>query len=544
MRCSSRPRVVLLVATVTAICTSSFVIDFVASATPLSPPADFQRIVDDTGTVAISVPATWTMISTAPAVAADRTVNPSIFAARPAGVDAFPSLSVWVEPFRPDAAATDITWCTPTSQPYTQGDLSGQRTWFTNCEAGLLYQDIVVSPSSQVFTITLSFAYQSPDDEPTLEAIAGSLELLATEYPPPSATGPVGCFVRCHDDVAAVVPTAGVSPPPALGDPNASIWPYGPFWNVPQLGSEPVRGTGCGSQGQVGDVIPDGLWAGFVTNEGTPTIGIDLLCIYTGAAAQHVVSEGTANIVNDEPDYLVVNNNTRVRSAPAAPGIVLRDSLTVDGGCVENIATPHDPQPARQAWIRIDGGQVTWILWGCGFPAMPAAPPPANLPPAYPDYSDGVGSVWPYGSFRNVPQLGREPVRGSGCGASGQLGATIPDGLWAGFVTNFDAATNALAIDVLCIFEGDTAQAVVTEGTVIELINNEPDYLVINNNRQVRVMPSGLAAIITGEIAADGQCVEGTHHYPEAVDAIATRTGQQAWIRIDGGLVTWIFYGC
>ena len=125
--------------------------------------------------------------------------------------------------------------------------------------------------------------------------------------------------------------------------------------------------------------------------------------------------------------------------------------------------------------------------------------------------------MWPYGSFWNVPQLGREPVRGSGCGASGQLGPTIPDGLWAGFVTGYDAASNAIGIDVLCIFAGDTAQAVLAEGTAT-IIDNEPDYLVVNNNPQVRLMPSGLAALITGEVGADGQCVEGTHHSPEAVD--------------------------
>ena len=34
-------------------------------------------------------------------------------------------------------------------------------------------------------------------------------------------------------------------------------------------------------------------------------------------------------------------------------------------------------------------------------------------------------------------------------------------------------------------------------------------------------MPSGLAAIILGEVTADGQCIEGTHLSPEAVDAIA-----------------------
>ena len=509
-----------------------------------SPPAGFQRIVDDTGTIAISVPSDWGNITTAPAVAPDRTVNPIIYASRPLGNDAFPQLSVWVEPFRADATTPDIAWCQSASQPYAQGQFSGQRTWFTGCEGGLLYQDLVVGDATQQFTVTVSLAYQTADDEPTLDAIVSSLELLATEYPPPSATGPVGCFVRCHEE-AESASVGGVSPPPAVVDPNAPIWPYGPFWNVPQLGSEPVRGTGCGSQGQIGDVIPDGLWAGYVTNETTPTIGIDLLCIFFGAAAQHVISEGTATIVNNEPDYLVVNNNTRVRTAPAAPGIVLRDSAPVNGECVEGAAGVHNPEPARQAWVRIDGGQVTWILWGCGFPAMSGAPQPANLPPAYPDYSDGVGSVWPYGPFWNVPQLGSEPSRGSGCGASGQLGAVIPDGLWAGFVTGYDAASNSLGIDVLCIFYGDTAQAVLAEGTVIDIVNNEPDYLVVNNSTagaDDAVRAGGNHHRTRSD--ADGQCVEGTHHSPEAVDAIAARTDQQAWIRIDGGVVTWIFYGC
>jgi hypothetical protein len=85
---------------------------------------------------------------------------------------------------------------------------------------------------------------------------------------------------------------------------------------------------------------------------------------------------------------------------------------------------------------------------------------------------------------------------------------------------------------------------VLTEGTVIDIVNNEPDYLVINNSTQVRTMPSGLAAIILGEVSSDGQCVEGMHLSPEAVNEIAPRTAVQAWVRIDAGVVTWIFYGC
>jgi hypothetical protein len=416
--------------------------------------------------------------------------------------------------------------------PFESASFVGVRRNGVGCD--MWVDEVLASEVSGALNIRVSMIYAGPigSEQPVVpveeaqalfDAMLQRIEWTGSPYPSAPATD---------------------LPPARPSDPASSVWTYGPFWNAPQLGEEPVRGSGCGSQGEIGDVIPDGLWAGYVTNESTPTISIDLLCIFTGPAAGQVISEGTANIVNNEPDYVVVNNNTRLRAAPAAPGIVLRDSTTVDGECVVSPTAAHNPDPPRQAWVRIDAGQVTWILWGCGFPARSAAPEPANLPPAYPDYSDGVGSVWPYGSFRNVPQLGSEPVRGSGCGASGQLGPTIPDGLWAGFVTGYDATNNSLGIDVLCIFEGDTAQTVLTEGTVIDVVNNEPDYLVINNSTQVRTMPSGLAAIILGEVASDGQCVEGTHLSPEAVNEIAPRSAVQAWIRIDGGVVTWIFYGC
>ena len=124
--------------------------------------------------------------------------------------------------------------------------------------------------------------------------------------------------------------------------------------------------------------------AGYVTNETMPAVDIDLLCIFTGAAAEHVVNEGTATIVNDEPDYLIVNNSTRTRSMPAAPSIALFDSVVSDGECVGGVVGPHKPDPRRQAWVRIDGGQVTWILWGCGdeSPAgHDASSGPTCLPP-------------------------------------------------------------------------------------------------------------------------------------------------------------------
>ena len=440
-----------------------------------------------------------------------------------------PMFEVFAEPY--GDLSTEANCSDPETMPFDNGSFAGIRRNNVGCDAAM--DEVLASEASGALNVRASMIYAD---------LAGGAE---PAVPVEEAKALFDVMLQELAWTGSPYPTSPTSlPPAATADPASPIWPYGPFWNVPQLGEEPVRGSGCGSQGQIGDVIPDGLWAGYVTNESTPAISIDLLCIFMGAAAGQVISEGTANIVNNEPDYVVVNNNTQLRSAPAAPGIVLRDSAVVDGECVENTAAAHDPAPARQAWVRIDGGQVTWILWGCGFPAMSFVPEPSNLPPAYPDYSDGVGSVWPYGTFQNVPQLGREPARGSGCGASGQLGSTIPDGLWAGFVTGYDAANHTVGIDVLCIFEGETAQAVLTEGTVIDIVNNEPDYLIVNNSTQVRVMPSGLAAIVLGEVTADGQCIEGTHLSPEAVDAIPPRTSEQAWIRIDSGVVTWIFYGC
>jgi hypothetical protein len=511
-----------------------------ATAAPSSSPATagFQHIVDDTGTIALEAPEGWAVDTAKANVGHDGVGFPSITVSpgrTPAMCDGcsegwlLPMFSVYAEPYGDLPTESDCQ--DPESVPFDSGSFVGVRRNGVGCD--MWADEVLASEASGALNIRVSMIYAGPigSEEPVLP-VEEAQPLFDTMLQTIAWTG-------------SPYPNAPTGLPPARPSDSASpVWPFGPFWNAPQLGEEPVRGSGCGSQGQIGDVIPDGLWAGYVVNESTPTISIDLLCIFTGPAAGQVISEGTANVVNNEPDYVVVNNNTRLRAAPAAPGILLRDSVVVDGECVENPTAAHNPDPPRQAWVRIDGGQVTWILWGCGFPARSPAPAPANLPPAYPDYSDGVGSVWPYGSFRNVPQLGSEPVRGSGCGASGQLGPTIPDGLWAGFVTGYDATNNALGIDVLCIFEGDTAQTVLTEGTVIDIVNNEPDYLVINNSTQVRTMPSGLAAIIFGEVASDGQCVEGMHLSPEAVNEIAPRTAVQAWVRIDAGVVTWIFYGC
>lgn len=173
----------------------------------------------------------------------------------------------------------------------------------------------------------------------------------------------------------ATNPPATTPPPPSDADvpmPFANAdgsTGLSEFWNVPQYGSEAVRGSGCGSSGQIGDTIPDGLWAGFITDDGSDDIvGIDLLCIYFGSSAQSVIASGTGTLLNNDPQYLIVNNAPRARMMPMDAGISLRlsarDSAT---RCVDSRSTTQwsDIPPDRQVWIRIHGGRITWIIADC-----------------------------------------------------------------------------------------------------------------------------------------------------------------------------------
>lgn len=168
--------------------------------------------------------------------------------------------------------------------------------------------------------------------------------------------------------------------------------------------------------------------------------------------------------------------------------------------------------------------------------------PAAHLPIAVP--ADPDDSVWPYPTFDDVPQLGTEPVRGTGCGSEGQLGAVVPDGLWSGYVRDFDPATNTYGIDVACVYYGESAQAMLAGGTAT-IVDDDPNFLVVNNSTRVRRMPSTATIEVLGELGNDGRCYEGAH-LPggPTVDGVAYNSNTLAWVRIDGGAVTWTFTGC
>ena len=122
---------------------------------------------------------------------------------------------------------------------------------------------------------------------------------------------------------ASTAPTTSTASPP-----TGPRWAFGDFRSVPQLGAEPVRGSGCGADGTIGDVIPDGWWLGIVTSDSATRVQFDLVCVYFGDAADaqafsfsasgkvadlcSVGQETRTGGITAELDWLLVENGTAV----------------------------------------------------------------------------------------------------------------------------------------------------------------------------------------------------------------------------------------
>ena len=165
---------------------------------------------------------------------------------------------------------------------------------------------------------------------------------------------------------ANVAHADGTTPPP---------WD---FYGVPQLGHEAVRGTGCGGDGSIGDVIPDGYWRGYLGSDDGTSIEFDLACVYF-----HQVANSTP-----VPDGWFVNNKTRTRTVAKSPGFFVSgtryqpdgsvpffQTATVDeGGMYDGDNIPFE---GGDAWLYIDNGQAQWLV---GAPVT-GAPVAAHLLP-------------------------------------------------------------------------------------------------------------------------------------------------------------------
>ncbi|MCY7298362.1 MAG: hypothetical protein LH616_04035 [Ilumatobacteraceae bacterium] len=148
----------------------------------------------------------------------------------------------------------------------------------------------------------------------------------------------------------------------------AAGWPFDSFRSVLQLGGESVRGTGCGADGTVGDVIPDGWWLGIITADGNSQMQVDLVCAYSGAAAQGLIDEclasdggATCTEYFDEA-FWPVNRNTRERTVPKSPALVIE---SVSDLCGVGLETRAGGITGELDWLQIQNGSVVYLRRGC-----------------------------------------------------------------------------------------------------------------------------------------------------------------------------------
>jgi len=198
-------------------------------------PAGFVQLLDDSGTVSVVVPTTWTDVDTAAFIADDGTALPQITAAT--NIDTFnttfsaPGVLIGVVPFIRDTedAATeqglDAGTCPANAvQPFANAQLTGHANVFTGCGSSgqAEYHVIIASPVDQSLSFLIIAQSTGPADQAaiaTVLASAGPAGATGAAVPPTAATTPVGPATT-----AAGVPvppsTVPVIPPPATAAPG------------------------------------------------------------------------------------------------------------------------------------------------------------------------------------------------------------------------------------------------------------------------------------------------------------------------------------
>lgn len=160
-------------------------------------------------------------------------------------------------------------------------------------------------------------------------------------------------------------PTSGASTgactTPGCSGPQIVDFPS--LTEVPQLGRDPVRGSGCGLADEFDNSMPDGLYFGSLSPDGGD-VSFDVVCVYYGASAIDKGADDSAS------DFFPVNSGTRERPVPLADGFIYRvGTWAADGACVDAGPSGNaDWSTAAEGtfgWLVIAGGDATGAVAMC-----------------------------------------------------------------------------------------------------------------------------------------------------------------------------------
>jgi len=194
--------------------------------------------------------------------------------------------------------------------------------------------------------VTMTTGYPLTTVAPATTVVTTTTPLSTTTTALPSTT----------TTTAATTTTSGG--PYLVGTPG--LYPLSPL-----PGSDGAGGSGC-SPGA--GPLPDGVWFGYVYDQGTASVEFDLACFYFGDIAY---TKGAEDGEEVDDDYYVRNHNATTRTVPVEPTATVYeiDATTIDFVPVPFSAWPLDPTgyiacPSDWCgvWLFINGGVTTEIL--------------------------------------------------------------------------------------------------------------------------------------------------------------------------------------
>jgi hypothetical protein len=216
----------------------------------------------------------------------------------------------------------------------------------------------------------------------TLPPLLGAPSTLAL----PDVTTATSIVPAAPDTGSSVDPSTSIDPsttstttPSVLN--TAVTWGGWAYYEVPQLGTEPVRGSGCGANGALGDAVPDGIWNVNI-GDGTGasrfwsggTISLDMRCVYAGDAGRaqwNTVCSAAPDAdacQSQSPDWFVVNVNSRLRTMPVASaatyGVGALGSTPCPGVSLDP-TSESAPWRFMDSWVVVSGGVVTTVIAAC-----------------------------------------------------------------------------------------------------------------------------------------------------------------------------------
>lgn len=176
------------VASIPPVASTAVVASSVPPVQPTTLPAGFVQLTDDTGSISIAAPTTWTDVITSPDTSQPPPV-PQIMAAPDSDVfmQTFdqPGLAYWAYPYRTELTSliddfnAGVGCAARATGPYDDGDFVGTYLFYSQCgDSGQgEFHVVIANPYNQAFTAIVEVQIPTPNDRAIVGTVLSTFEM-------------------------------------------------------------------------------------------------------------------------------------------------------------------------------------------------------------------------------------------------------------------------------------------------------------------------------------------------------------------------------